>query len=53
MLVEKGAFRRLILYLGKNLKDEDIPHRTAVRTEILRKAEEVVEVIKRSMEVCL
>jgi hypothetical protein len=52
MLVEKGAFRRLILYLGKTLKDEDIPHRTVIGTEIIKKAE-VIERIEGSMRVCI
>lgn len=51
MLVEKGAFRRLVLYLAKHLKESDIPSRSTVRREILHKAEEAVDIVKVLLKV--
>jgi hypothetical protein len=41
LLVDKGAFRRLLTYTRPGLSDKDIPHRDKVREEILRRAKMV------------
>ena len=38
-LVDKGAFRRLLMYTRPSLSERDIPHRTKIQEEILLKAE--------------
>lgn len=52
-LVDKGPFRRLLQYLRPNLSDQDIPHRTKVREEILARARSAVQRVKEKLEVCL
>jgi len=37
-LVDKPAFRQLIIYLRPTLTDKDIPHRTKFREEVLTRA---------------
>lgn len=37
-LVDKGAFRRLLIYTRPSLSERDIPHRTKVQQEILLRA---------------
>lgn len=37
-LVDKGAFRRLLMYTQPSLSERDIPHRTKVQQEILLRA---------------
>lgn len=37
-LVDKGAFRRLLMYTRPSLSERDIPHRTKVQQEILLRA---------------
>jgi hypothetical protein len=37
-LVDKGAFRRLLMYTRPSLSEKDIPHRTKVQKEILLRA---------------
>lgn len=43
MLVDKGPFRRLLQYLHPSLGAKDIPHRTKMRKEILKRTAEVEE----------
>jgi hypothetical protein len=45
-LVDKGPFRRLLQYLRPSLSENDIPHCTKTRQEILDRARLVVERIK-------
>lgn len=37
-LVDKGPFRRLLMYLRPSLSDRDIPHRQTLRNIIINKA---------------
>ena len=50
-LVEKGPFRRLLMYLRPALADKDIPHRTFLQKEILKCAELVEAQIKTALQV--
>lgn len=38
-LVDKGAFRRLLMFTRPSLSEKDIPHRSKIQKEILRRAE--------------
>jgi hypothetical protein len=38
-LVDKGAFRRLLMYTRPSLSEKDIPHRTKVHEEIIFRAQ--------------
>ncbi|KAF5380029.1 hypothetical protein D9615_006171 [Tricholomella constricta] len=40
-LIDKGSFRRLLKYLRPALSDKEIPHRTKLRQEILRRAQDI------------
>ena len=41
LLLDKGAFRRLLIYTRPGLSDKDIPHRNKVREEILQRSKVV------------
>ncbi|KAF5378616.1 hypothetical protein D9615_007187 [Tricholomella constricta] len=40
-LIDKGSFQRLLKYLRPALSDKEIPHRTKLRQEILRRAQDI------------
>jgi hypothetical protein len=40
-LVDKGSFRRLLMYSRPSLSEKDIPHRTKIQQEIILRAHEV------------
>jgi hypothetical protein len=48
-LVDKGPFRRLLQYLRPSLSDNDIPHRTKTRQEILDRTSFAIERIKKAL----
>ena len=50
-LVNKGAFRHLLVYLCPSLLDTNIPHRTKLRAVILQRAEAVEECMKDKLQV--
>lgn len=52
-LVDKGAFRRLLMYLRPSLLDTDIPHRTKLRAVILERATAVEERMKEKLQVSI
>ena len=50
-LIDKGPFRRLLMYLRPSLSERDIPHRTTLRKEILKRAELVEARLKSTLKV--
>ena len=38
-MIERGSFRRLLMFCRPSLSDKDIPHRHSLRAEILQRAE--------------
>jgi hypothetical protein len=52
-LVDKVSFRRLLTYLRPSLLDNEIPHRTKLRTEILEQASAVEGRVKERLQVSL
>ncbi|KAF7364524.1 HAT family dimerization domain-containing protein [Mycena venus] len=50
MLVDKGPFRRLLQYFCPSLKESDIPHRTKMREEILKRTEDAEERLRSKLE---
>jgi hypothetical protein len=52
-LIDRGPFRRLLAYLRPSLSDKDIPHRTALRKEILLRAEVAEAKVKAALQVSL
>jgi hypothetical protein len=50
-LVDKGAFRHLLVYLRPSLLDTDIPHCTKLRAVILQCAKAVEERMKDKLQV--
>lgn len=50
-LVEKPAFRAVLLTLRQELKDSDIPLRGTIRKAILKRWEEAFEAIVKDMSV--
>jgi hypothetical protein len=50
-LVDRVAFRRLLVYLRPSLTDKDIPHRTRLRTEIVNRAKAAQESVKEKLKV--
>ena len=51
-LLEKEAFRRLIIYLRPTLTDCDIPHRTKICEEVITRMVEGESNLKAALEVC-
>lgn len=51
MLVEKSPFRRLLLYTRPSLGEKDIPHRTKMREEILKRKDVVEERLREKLKV--
>ena len=52
-LVDRGPFRRLLMYLRPSLTDKDIPHRNMLRKEILNRSKLVEARVKEELMVCL
>lgn len=52
-LVDKLAFRRLLLYTRSTLSEKDIPHRTKLTDTIKSRAITIVEKIKERLAVSL
>ncbi|KAG1851982.1 hypothetical protein C8R48DRAFT_676238 [Suillus tomentosus] len=48
-IVDKGSFCRLLQYLRPSLSDQDIPHRTKTRDEILERAKLAVKRVKEKL----
>ena len=52
-LVDKGPFRRLLKYQCPQTSEADIPHRTKLREEIMKKVTVAEEHIRKELEVSL
>ena len=52
-LVDRAAFRRLLMYQRPNTQDTDIPHRTSVAKAIHEKAYKVTNILKELFAVSL
>jgi hypothetical protein len=50
-VVEGREFRNLLLFLREGLEDKDIPHRTQIRTAIMRHFKEYYNVLKEELAV--
>ena len=50
-VVEGREFRNLLLFLREGLEDKDIPHRTKIRTAIMRQFKEYYNVLKEELAV--
>lgn len=48
--MDKGPFRRLLQYLRPSLSDNDIPHRTKTRDEILERARLAIERVQEKLK---
>jgi hypothetical protein len=48
-LVDKGAFRRLLIFNRPSLLESDIPHRTKIHDEILVRADAVEERVRLAL----
>ena len=51
-LLEKPAFRQLLLYLQPTLTDRDIPHCTKIREEVLTRSVQAKSNVKATLQVC-
>lgn len=51
-MVEKDEFRKLLRLLRPELRDQDIPHRTMLREEIITTWQDTFKQLKKDMEVC-
>lgn len=52
LLLDKPAFRDLLIYLRPALNDRDIPHRTKIREETLERAVQGESNVKAALQVC-
>lgn len=50
-IVDKGAFRRILKYQRPQMLDNDMPHRTKLREEILYKAKVAEQRIREEFKV--
>lgn len=48
-LIERGGFRRLLKFCRPSLSEKDIPHRHTLRAEILRRARNAEEQVRKCM----
>jgi hypothetical protein len=52
-LIDKGPFRRMLIYMRPSLSDKDIPHRQTLRNRIIDKANLSEVRVKKVLEVRL
>ncbi|KAF5370479.1 hypothetical protein D9615_009743 [Tricholomella constricta] len=45
-LIDRGSFRRLLKFMRPSLQEKDIPHRTKLRQEIIRRAHDVEQRVR-------
>lgn len=53
LLVDKPAFRRLLLYMRPATRELDIPHRTKVREEVIVKADQYLNKLTHIFKACI
>jgi hypothetical protein len=51
-MIECVEFRRLLLLLREDLRDQDIPHRTKLREEVIKAWQNYFAILKEDMGVC-